>query len=130
MTLFEQFPAIFGVSAPGSTPSPARNEVGAAPVAPAQFHLTVTPLRETAQYRDAVGLLACSHCDGTGWITSYDTVDYGSTTAQMQSDEPCIYCEAGRIAARENSWIESDDRDPADVAIEHNARIHGEASHA
>ena len=35
----------------------------------------------------------CPHCGGTGWVTVTDSVDYGSTTVQMPSDEParCTY---------------------------------------
>ena len=34
----------------------------------------------------------CPACDSTGVVTSYDTVPYGSTTAQMPTDEYCTVC--------------------------------------
>jgi len=54
----------------------------------------------------------CSHCDGTGWITSYDSVDYGSTTVSMPSTEPCMYCAAGRAAAITDGWVDADEVQP------------------
>ena len=96
MTLIAQYPAIFGVDVSAPLPLAALNEVGAAPVAPAQFPDSVTPLRETDRYRVAVAV--------------FDM----------------------RIEEEYERWLalDSDDRDPADVATEHNALIHGEASNA
>jgi hypothetical protein len=31
----------------------------------------------------------CQKCNGTGWVTVTDSVDYGSTSVSMESEEPC-----------------------------------------
>lgn len=36
--------------------------------------------------------MPCETCGGTGFVTVYDLVDYGSSTVQMPSDEPCPVC--------------------------------------
>ena len=36
--------------------------------------------------------MTCATCGGSGFVTVYDTVDYGSTTASMPSEEPCHDC--------------------------------------
>lgn len=77
---------------------------------------------------DAAHPNACVKCYGTGGKTVYDTVDYGSTTAQLPSFEYCPNCiEQGlcplcganltpngtdaEIDAF-NAWIETDEKCP------------------